>query len=186
MGLRAVPLAYCRYDHITFTEADELFDFNFAGGLEFGAIVSSHYPWSNTDISQDWNRPINEQRKRRGTSKLSSLQQTQSSHSVSHQGGDFIGYGSDDDEEASQDGSNVGRGRKRNSSVATMDTINKRPRLPTREPEIMDFAPIELDILGDLGDPLLDDITHDPLQQTTDILDVDLPLPAEGNPSSYE
>lgn len=67
-----------------------------------------------------------------------------------------------------------------------MDTINKRPRLPTREPEIMDFAPIELDILGDLGDPFLDDITHDPLQQTTDNLDVDLPLPAEGNPNPYE
>lgn len=63
-----------------------------------------------------------------------------------------------------------------------MDTINKRPRLPTREPEIMDFAPIELDILGD---PLLDDIVNDPLQ-TLDDFEIDLPVTGNGGPSSFE
>lgn len=150
--------------------------------MEFCAIVSAcGYSYTN---GQDWNKPINEQRKRRGTSKLSSLQQTQYSPSASLQGGDLIDDGWEDDAEASEDGSNVGRGRKRNSSVATMDTINKRPRLPTREPEIMDFAPIDLDILGD--PLLLDDSANDSLQQTTDNLEINLPLPDNGGPSSYE
>lgn len=92
-------------------------------------------------------------------------------------------YGSEEEEVESEDGSNVGRGRKRNSSVATMDTVNKRPRLPTREPEIMDFAPIDLDILGD---PLLDDVAADPVQPEAEDDEIDLPFPDFEESSSYE
>lgn len=91
-------------------------------------------------------------------------------------------YATDDvDETESEDEGNVGRRRKRNSSVATFDTITKRPRLPTREPEAMDFAPIELDILGD---PLLEDNAEGAMQPGAE--DHDVELPDLGEPSSFE
>lgn len=177
-SMRFLPADDHRYDHITFAEAGEAFALDLPGGLEFGAIVSRSK--GGPDI-QDWNRPINEQRQRRGTSKLSSLN-THSSHST-YEGGMLLDYDSDDDSRRSEDESDVGRGRKRNSSMATIDTINKRPRLPTREPDVMDFNPIELDILGD---PLLEDISDDPMQAPMDDLNAEPPSPGKEREGSHE
>lgn len=67
--------------------------------------------------------------------------------------------------------------------MVTFNTITKRPRLPTREPEVVDFDPIDLDILGD---PFLGDLGDNAMQSLTqEELDAGVHLPDLEGPSSF-